>query len=75
MKVGMTEMVVMVATVTKAHIDIKAHLEIKDHLEIKVPRVLPETLVFLVKMVLREKGELQVNRVRLVSLASLVWMV
>ena len=26
-------------------------------------------------MVLREKGELQVNRVRLVSLASLVWMV
>ena len=46
-----------------------------DLLEIKDPRVLLETQAFPVKMVQREKGELLVNKVLLVSPESLVWMV
>ena len=46
-----------------------------DLLEIKDPRVLLETQAFPVKMVQREKGELLVNKVLLVSPASLAWMV
>ena len=46
-----------------------------DLLEIKVPRVLLETQAFPVKMVQREKGELLVNKVLLVSPESLAWMV
>lgn len=46
-----------------------------DLLEIKDPRVLLETQAFPVKMVQREKGELLVNKVLLVSPASPAWMV